>query len=164
MIITFIPQDKIILKDKVPEYITDETFLSNYADIRCYQIDTNGNSWLETNNRVVQNITQEQIDIISNKFESEKQKRIQLEQEQFNAYQNSWERVRSQRDELLKETDVYLISDYPISNEKRIEVQNYRMSLRNIPETYLSNQPSQITFENGNVLINNNITISKPSL
>ena len=162
MIITFIPEDKIILKDKVPEYITDENFLSNYSDIRCYQIDTNGNSWLETNNRVVQNITQEQIDIISNKFESEKQKRIQLEQEQFNAYQNSWERVRSQRDELLKETDVYLISDYPISNEKKIELQDYRMSLRNIPETYSSTQPSQITFENGNVLINNNITISKP--
>lgn len=164
MIITFIPQDKIILKDKIVEYINDETFLSNYADIRCYQIDTNGNSWLETNNRVTQNLTQEQIDIISNKFNSEKQKRIQLEQEQSNAYQNSWERVRSQRDELLKGTDIYLISDYPISNEKKIELQNYRMSLRNIPETYSSNQPSQITFENGNVLINNNITISKPSL
>ena len=162
MIITFIPQDKIILKDKIAEYITDENFLSNYADIRCYQIDTNGNSWLETNNRVTQNLTQEQIDIISNKFDSEKQKRIQLEQEKSNAYQNSWERVRSQRDELLKETDVYLISDYPISNEKKIELQNYRMSLRNIPETYSSTQPSQITFENGNVLINNNITIGKP--
>jgi len=164
MIITFIPQDKIILKDNIAEYINDETFLSNYADIRCYQIDTNGNSWLETNNRVIQNLTQEQIDTISNKFESEKQKRLQLEQEQFNAYQNSWERVRSQRDFLLLETDIYLISDYPIANEKRIEVQNYRMALRNIPETYSSNQPSQITFENGNVLINNNITISKPSL
>ena len=71
MIITFIPQDKIILKDNIAEYINDETFLSNYADIRCYQIDTNGNSWLETNNRVIQNLTQEQIDTISNKFESQ---------------------------------------------------------------------------------------------
>ena len=164
MIITFIPQDKIILKDKIAEYITDENFLSNYADIRCYQIDTNGNSWLETNNRVTQNLTQEQIDIILNKFESEKQKRIQLEQEQFNAYQNSWERVRSQRDELLEKTDLYMVEDFPIVNEIKNQFKVYRQNLRNIPETYSSNQPSQITFENGNVLINDNITISKPSL
>ena len=75
MIITFIPQDKIILKDKVSEYITDENFLSNYADIRCYQINTNGNSWKEDNNRVTENISETEINIISNKFDSEKQKR-----------------------------------------------------------------------------------------
>ena len=164
MIITFIPQDKIILKDKISEYINDETFLSNYVDIRCYQIDTNGNSWLETNNRVTQNITQEQIDTISNKFESEKQKRLQLEQEAFNAYQNSWERVRLERNNLLEDTDIYMVSDYPITETKRIEFQTYRTSLRNLPTTYSETQPSQITFENGNVLINNNITINKPSL
>lgn len=164
MIITFIPQDKIIIKDKIAEHITDENFLSNYADIRCYQIDTNGNSWLETNDRVVKSLTQEQINIISNKFENEKQKRIQLEQEQFNAYQNSWERVRSQRDEFLKETDLYMVEDYPIVNELKNQFKVYRQNLRNIPETYSSTQPSQITFENGNVLINNNIVITKPSL
>lgn len=164
MIITFIPQDKIILKDKVPEYIKDENFLSNYADIRCYQIDTNGKSWKETNNRVVSEITEEEINILSNKFDSEKQQRETLEQEQLDAYNNSWERVRSQRDELLKETDLYMVSDYPITEAKRTEFQTYRTSLRNIPETYSSTQPSQITFENGNVLIDNNITISKPSL
>jgi hypothetical protein len=162
MIITFIPQDKIILKDKVPEYITDETFLSNYSDIRCYQIDTNGKSWKETNNRVISEITQEEINILSNKFDSEKQQRETLEQEQLDAYNNSWERVRSQRDELLKETDLYMVLDYPITEAKRTEFQTYRTSLRNIPEIYSSTQPSQITFENGNVLINNNITITKP--
>jgi hypothetical protein len=162
MIITFIPQDKIILKDKVPEYITDENFLSNYSDIRCYQIDTNGKSWKETNNRVISEITQEEINILSNKFDSEKQQRETLEQEQLDSYNNSWERVRSQRDELLKETDLYMVLDYPITEAKRTEFQTYRTSLRNIPEIYSSTQPSQITFENGNVLINNNITITKP--
>jgi hypothetical protein len=55
-----------------------------------------------------------------------------------------------------------MVLDYPITEAKRTEFQTYRTSLRNIPEIYSSTQPSQITFENGNVLINNNITITKP--
>ena len=164
MIITFIPQDKIILKDKVAEYITDENFLSNYSDIRCYQIDTNGKSWKETNNRVISEVTQEEINILSNKFDSEKQQRETLEQQQLDAYNNSWERVRLERNNLLEETDIYMVSDYPITEAKRTEFQTYRTSLRNIPTTYSETQPRDITFESGNVLVNETIVITKPSL
>ena len=164
MIITFIPQDKIILKDKVSEYITDENFLSNYADIRCYQINTNGNSWKEDNNRVTENISETEINIISNKFDSEKQKRETLEQEQLEAYNNSWERVRAERNNLLEDTDIYMVLDYPITEAKRTEFQTYRTLLRNIPTTYSETQPRDITFESGNVLVNETIVITKPSL
>jgi hypothetical protein len=164
MIITFIPQDKIILKDKVSEYITDENFLSNYADIRCYQINTNGNSWKEDNNRVTENISETEINIISNKFDSEKQKRETLEQEQLEAYNNSWERVRAERNNLLEDTDIYMVLDYPITEAKRTEFQTYRTLLRNIPTTYSEIQPRNITFESGNVLVNETIVITKPSL
>lgn len=164
MIITFIPQDKIILKDKVPEYIKDENFLFNYTDIRCYQIDTNGKSWKETNNRVISEITQEEINIISNKFDSEKQQRESLEQEQLDAYNNSWERVRLERNNLLEETDIYMVLDYPITEAKRTEFQTYRNSLRNLPTIYSETEPKDITFENGNVLVNGITVFTKPNL
>jgi len=164
MIITFIPQDKIIIKDKIVEKITDQSFLDNYSNIRCYQIDTNGNSWKEDNDRVIENISETEINLISNKFDNEKQQRETLEQEQLDAYNNSWERIRSQRDELLKETDLYMVSDYPITEAKRTEFQTYRTSLRNLPTTYSETEPSNIIFESGNVLVNETIVITKPSL
>lgn len=164
MIITFIPQDKIIVKDKVVEKITDQSFLDNYSNIRCYQIDTDGNSWKEDNDRVIENISETEINLISNKFDSEKQQRETLEQEQLDAYNNSWERVRLERNNLLEDTDIYMVSDYPITEAKRTEFQTYRTSLRNIPTTYSENEPRDITFESGNVLVNETTVITKPSL
>ena len=164
MIITFIPQDKIIIKDKVAEKITDQSFLDNYADIKCFQIDTNGNSWKENNNRVIENLSQSEIDTISNKFESEKQQRETLEQQQLDSFNNSWDRVRLERDNLLQVTDVYMISDYPITQAKRTEFETYRTSLRNLTTTYSETEPRNITFESGNVLVSETTVITKPSL
>ena len=43
------------------------------------------------------------------------------------------ERVRNERDAKLKETDVYLLSDYPISETERTQVVQYRQQLRDLP-------------------------------
>lgn len=40
---------------------------------------------------------------------------------------------RSQRDLYLSETDKYMISDFPISDEKREQYRQYRQYLRDIP-------------------------------
>ncbi len=42
--------------------------------------------------------------------------------------------IRSKRDKLLRDTDKYLISDYPISPEDLEAVKAYRQALRDIPE------------------------------
>lgn len=42
--------------------------------------------------------------------------------------------LRSKRDKLLRDTDKYLISDYPISPEDLEAVKVYRQALRDIPE------------------------------
>ena len=45
--------------------------------------------------------------------------------------------LRQQRDELLKATDKYLLSDYPISESNLLLIKEYRQQLRdymNLPE------------------------------
>jgi hypothetical protein len=49
-----------------------------------------------------------------------------------NAFMNNYVSAsRKKRDDLLKETDKYLLSDYPITPEKLEEVKVYRQNLRN---------------------------------
>ena len=43
------------------------------------------------------------------------------------------ERIRGQRDAKLQETDVYLLSDYPISEAEKAQVIEYRQQLRDLP-------------------------------
>ena len=42
--------------------------------------------------------------------------------------------VRNQRTSLLFSTDIYMLSDYPISEEKRNEFKTYRQALRDVPQ------------------------------
>lgn len=42
--------------------------------------------------------------------------------------------VRKIRDELLKETDKFLLDDFPISEEQKEKYKSYRNALRNVPE------------------------------
>lgn len=42
--------------------------------------------------------------------------------------------IRKQRDSLLYETDKYIIDDYPISNENKEKILEYRQKLRDLPE------------------------------
>ena len=41
---------------------------------------------------------------------------------------------RSERDAMLKSTDVYMLPDFPISDEKRELYKQYRQYLRDLPE------------------------------
>lgn len=41
--------------------------------------------------------------------------------------------LRSERDELLRQTDKFMIADYPITATLRDQYKNYRIYLRNIP-------------------------------
>lgn len=43
------------------------------------------------------------------------------------------EMIRQERDELLKNTDKYMIPDYPISEDKLTIIKTYRQELRDIP-------------------------------
>ena len=42
--------------------------------------------------------------------------------------------TRAKRDKYLQNTDIYMISDYPITDELRVEYKRYRAYLRDIPQ------------------------------
>lgn len=59
-------------------------------------------------------------------------------------YEELAKEIRSKRDKLLRDTDKYLISDYPISPESLEQVKAYRVSLRELPEQ--SGFPTEVVF------------------
>lgn len=45
----------------------------------------------------------------------------------------AWSVLRSKRDNLLWESDKYMMPDYPITSEKKAELVSYRNALRDLP-------------------------------
>ena len=50
----------------------------------------------------------------------------------------SWETIKTERLSNLLQTDKYMISDYPISQEEKEELILFRQLLRDLPQTYES--------------------------
>ena len=48
---------------------------------------------------------------------------------------NTIQFLRNQRNQALKKTDIYLLSDFPISTENKELIMNYRQSLRDFPSS-----------------------------
>ena len=57
---------------------------------------------------------------------------------------NEWTKIRRERDRLLKETDYLIMPDYPISQENKQLIEQYRNELRAIPQNYTD--PFEIEF------------------
>lgn len=57
---------------------------------------------------------------------------LELAKEEYG--QKLADEVRKIRDELLKETDKYLLEDFPISEEQKEKYKIYRNALREVPE------------------------------
>lgn len=47
------------------------------------------------------------------------------------------QRARSLRDSYLKQTDVFMLPDYPITEERRADIMAYREYLRDLPQSSL---------------------------
>lgn len=59
-------------------------------------------------------------------------------------YEELAKELRDKRDQLLRDTDKYLISDYPISTESLEQVKAYKVSLRELPEQ--AGFPTEVVF------------------
>jgi hypothetical protein len=57
---------------------------------------------------------------------------------------DGWVKVRKQRNQLLKDSDYIMVSDAPITTEKKEEWTTYRQSLRDIPQTF--SNPDDVTY------------------
>lgn len=57
-----------------------------------------------------------------------------------------WEEIRSFRDNQLTRTDLYLIADYPITDEQRDEMREYRTALRDLPSNHTTSNGAADAF------------------
>ena len=164
MKISAIVDDKIIVKDGLVETVNDDSFWSTYSKVHAFQIDTDGESITENKDGTQIKTAQSVIDAIIKKYDDTKtatELAIKTAQDNF---LNSWDRVREERNNLLVDSDKYIISDYPITDDDKNKIQTYRKSLRDIPVTYSSEEPKNITFKDGNVSLSDKVVITMPSV
>ena len=64
--------------------------------------------------------------------EEEEQKK--KEEEEYNSEEARFARLRAKRDQLLQETDCYMLSDFPVTESNKAKVIAYREALRALPE------------------------------
>lgn len=163
MRLTVIPFDKLIIKDGFGELINDDAFWSEYSGVHAIQIDTNGISQKEISGGQPEPVTNDEISLFSQKYEEAKSAREAIELQQYNAFINSWERVREERKQFLNQTDKFMLEDYPISEEKKNDYKEYRSKMRNLTQTYFNVEPKNIIIEEiGNVIVNGELVIIKP--
>ena len=61
-----------------------------------------------------------------------------------NKTNEAWEKIRKERNQLLKDSDYIMVSDAPITTEKKEEWETYRQVLRDIPQDYDS--PDEVVY------------------
>jgi len=61
-----------------------------------------------------------------------------------NKTNEAWRKIRKERNQLLKDSDYIMVSDAPITTEKKEEWEAYRQALRDIPQDYDS--PDEVVY------------------
>ena len=61
-----------------------------------------------------------------------------------NKTNEAWRKIREERNQLLKDSDYIMVSDAPITTEKKEEWETYRQVLRDIPQDYDS--PDEVVY------------------
>ena len=61
-----------------------------------------------------------------------------------NKTNEAWRKIREERNQLLKDSDYIMVSDAPITTEKKEEWETYRQALRDIPQDYDS--PNEVVY------------------
>jgi len=164
MRLTVIPFDNLIIKDGVGEHITDDAFWAPYSGVHAIQIDTNGVSLKEIPKSQPELVSDDEVNMLSAKYEEAKATREANELQQYNAFINSWDRVREERKQFLNQTDKFMLEDYPISADKKTSYRQYRTEMRNLTITFANVEPKNIVIEeSGNVTVNNILVIVKPT-
>ena len=160
---SLIVSDKTIVKDGVGYVIpSDDTWINDYSDIHAIQVNDSSGE-VEPVSGENRTATSTEIKAVQDKWTALKNANDKAIADAETAWLNSWVRVRQERTALLESTDWTVSSDSPLTSEKQQEYRTYRTNLRNIPETYSSNNASDITFDNGNVSVSGSQVIGKPA-
>lgn len=151
--------DRTIVKDGVGFLLaSDDTWLNDYSSIHAIQINDSSGE-VEPTSGENRSATEEEIKAVKDKYDALKK----AKEDADTAWQNNWNRVRQARNHLLLDTDWTVMADSPLANDKKQEYIAYRSNLRNIPQTYSSNNAKDIEFKDGYVSVSGSKKITKPS-
>lgn len=161
MKLSIIVEDKSIVKNNNDHFsVEDNSWWNQFDGIHAIQLDEDNNiNEVQLKNNEFRQASNSEITTIKNKI-TELETTYQQELDNWN---NSWDRVKMQRNKWLHKTDKYMIEDFAISAEQRNSIKAYRQSLRDLTDTYNGHQPVSITFNNdGHVFLDNNKIITNP--
>jgi len=151
--------DKTIVKDGVGlRLASNDTWLNDYSSIHAIQINDSSGE-VEPTSGENRSATEEEIKAVKDKYDALNKAKEDAE----TSWQNNWDRVRLARNHLLLDTDWTVMTDSPLSNDKKQEYITYRSNLRNIPQTYSSNNAKDIEFGDGYVSVSGSKKIIKPT-
>ena len=155
--------DRMLVKDGVGyEMPSDDTWINDYSDIHAIQINDDKGE-VEPKSGDNRTAKSTEVKAVKDKWTALKTANDKAISDAETAWQNNWDRVRGERTALLFNTDWSVMSDSPLASDKQQEYKTYRTNLRNIPQTYSSNDAKDITFDNGDVLVSGDKKITKPS-
>jgi hypothetical protein len=171
MKISVIPSDKTIVKDLEGLNMVQNPI--NWpndvpSNIHAYQYDSENPQacGIEYNDGTANSpCTLADVQKFIDAHESEKARLQQIADDEY----NSWDRVRQGRDSYLYDTDYTQVEDSPLTAEKVSEFATYRQNLRDLPSNYSGEQPRNITFYEGDVMLtasdgSKSVIIAKPTI
>lgn len=66
--------------------------------------------------------------------EAEKMAMLAEEEAEYNSPESTAERLRQERDDILRQTDYLMMPDYPIDADAKAQIAAYRQALRDLPQ------------------------------
>lgn len=139
VMVTVIPSDKLIIVDGEPIQF-DFPHPDNLHALQWYG-KTGHLEWIDDYNMMLdESLYDEEVEPYVNLWKNEKERlereRERIEEERlinYNSESSRYSRLRVERDRRMNITDYLAMPDYPISDEKRKIVNEYRQKLRDLP-------------------------------
>lgn len=132
--VTVIVPDKLVVIDGIG-YIVECNWPKEIRAIQWH----NGSGHIELNdytNKQIESYEKEVLPYVElwQKLKDVDDKKQEEYIEYYNSTEGKFERLRAKRDEMIAATDFLLLSDYPITDEKKEAVMQYRQALRDLTE------------------------------
>lgn len=165
--VSVIIEDRTIVVDNEGFHLSGNESCWNGIDpdIRAFQYDSNDSSQCSIE-KSQENIscTLTDVQVFIDAHTAEKARIQQVEDD----FQNSWDRIRQERQNYIFDTDWTQTEDSPLTDAKKEEFRVYRQALRDMTTTYSEVEPRNLNFYEGDVIRTEQdgtktVVIAKPS-
>ena len=122
-------------------YLLSDEILKTYGWLPLVVENENKSVFVSSSYVIEENVVREII-VTRDKTQEE------IEEEAAKELEMAWYQVRSQRDEMLKQSDLFVLIDKweLLTEERKQEIRNYRQALRDIPQAF--ENPEDVVWPN----------------